>query len=134
MLVSTLPQVAIVVPLLFLVMGMLGMGNGAVFQIAPQRFPAEIELITGIVGAAGGLGGFFLPSSLGILKDFWGTYAVGLRLFATLVGGALAILLEFGVHWNRTWSLSALERTGIFAYRRRQKTRAQSPVLDTAAE
>ena len=39
MFVCTLPPVAIVVPMLFVVMGMLGMGNGAVFQIAPQRFP-----------------------------------------------------------------------------------------------
>ena len=71
--------------LLFLSMGMLGMGNGGVFQMAPQRFPAEIELITGIVGAAGGLGGFLLPSLLGLLKDLSGSYATGLLLFAMLV-------------------------------------------------
>ena len=35
-------------------MGLLGMGNGAVFQLVPQRFPKEIGVITGIVGAAGG--------------------------------------------------------------------------------
>jgi NNP family nitrate/nitrite transporter-like MFS transporter len=132
MLVSTLPPITIVVALLFLAMGMLGMGNGAVFQMAPQRFPAEIEIITGIVGAAGGLGGFFLPSALGLLKDLTGSYSAGILLFATLVGGVLAILLEFGVRWSRTWSASALERTGIFAYRRRHETGAQSPVLDTA--
>lgn len=134
MLVSTLPSIAIVAPLLFLAMGMLGMGNGAVFQIAPQRFPAEIELITGIVGAAGGLGGFFLPSVLGLLKDLWGSYSAGLLVFAAVVGGAVAILLEFGVSWNRAWSVSALERTGIFTYRGRRETRTPSAVLDTAAE
>src|SRR6476660_4443544 len=76
-------------------------GNGAVFQMAPQRFPAEIELITGIVGAAGGLGGFFLPSLLGLLKDLSGSYATGLLLFATIALGAAAMLLEFGVKWSR---------------------------------
>ena len=72
--ISTLPSILVVVPVLFLLMGMLGMGNGAIFQIAPQRFSADIELITGIVGAAGGLGGFFLPSALGALKDLSGSY------------------------------------------------------------
>lgn len=39
-------------------MGLLGMGNGAVFQLVPQRLPKEIGVIAGIVGAAGGIGGF----------------------------------------------------------------------------
>ena len=85
MILSSLPPLAIVVPMLFLSMGMLGMGNGAIFQIAPQRFLSEIELITGIVGAAGGLGGFFLPSALGALKDISGSYGTGLLCFALLV-------------------------------------------------
>lgn len=134
MLVSLLPPIATVVPLLFLTMGMLGMGNGAVFQIAPQRFPKEIELITGIVGAAGGLGGFFLPSALGVLKDMSGSYATGLLAFATIVAGTVALLLEFGNQWNRQWSPNARERTGVFAYRRKYAAQAQSAVLDTASE
>jgi NNP family nitrate/nitrite transporter-like MFS transporter len=134
MLVSTLPAVAVVVTLLFLSMGMLGMGNGAVFQMAPQRFPAEIELITGIVGAAGGLGGFLLPSFLGVMKDLSGSYAMGLLLFSTVVAGAVPILLEFGVKWGRVWPSNALQRTGVFAYRAKQTARTQSAVLDTAVE
>jgi MFS transporter, NNP family, nitrate/nitrite transporter len=35
---------------------LLGMGNGAVFQLVAQRFPGEIGVITGLVGAAGGSG------------------------------------------------------------------------------
>ncbi len=41
----------------------LGMGNGAVFQLVPQRFRKEIGMVTGIVGAAGGIGGFFCRTS-----------------------------------------------------------------------
>ena len=117
LILSTLPPLALVVPMLFLSMGMLGMGNGAVFQIAPQRFLSEIELITGIVGAAGGLGGFFLPSALGSLKDASGSYGTGLRCFAFLVGASVLLLLEFGVKWQNTWTPEALSCTKVFNYR-----------------
>lgn len=116
-LVSRLPSLAIVVPLLFLTMGMLGMGNGAVFQIAPQRFGKDIELITGIVGAAGGLGGFFLPSAFGTLKDIFGSYGTGLLCFASLVTIGAGVLLEFGVHWRSCWAITALDRAAVFSYR-----------------
>src|SRR5262249_3136683 len=58
--VGTLPGVYGAVALLVLTMAMLGMGNGAVFQLVPQRFPDRVGLLTGLVGAAGGLGGFLL--------------------------------------------------------------------------
>jgi NNP family nitrate/nitrite transporter-like MFS transporter len=125
----TLPPVAAVVPLLFIVMGMLGMGNGAVFQMAPQRFPADIELVTGIVGAAGGLGGFFLPSVLGMLKDLTGTYAAGLGCFALYTAAVGIFLLEFGVQWKRTWPARAVMHTRVFSYR----PSAQKDVVEEAA-
>jgi len=63
LLVGLLPPLPLATPLLFLTLTCLGMGNGSVFQLVPQRFRSEIGVITGIVGAAGGLGGFsFLPS------------------------------------------------------------------------
>ncbi len=67
--VSSMPPVAVAVLVLGIAMGLLGMGNGALFQLVPQRFPERIGLATGIVGAAGGLGGFFLPTVLGAVKD-----------------------------------------------------------------
>jgi MFS transporter, NNP family, nitrate/nitrite transporter len=45
-------------------MAMPGMGNGTVFQLVPQRFRDRVGLMTGLVGAAGGLGGFLLPNVL----------------------------------------------------------------------
>ena len=121
MAISVLPPLAIVVPILFLSMGMLGMGNGAIFQIAPQRFSADIELITGIVGAAGGLGGFFLPSALGAIKDISGSYGTGLLCFALLLAASVLLLLEFGVKWQNAWTPPALSRTKVFGYRRSRK-------------
>src|SRR5262249_7259192 len=87
--------------LMFLAMGLLGMGNGAVFQLVPQRFAREIGVITGIVGAAGGLGGFFLPMLLGALKQLTGSFAGGFLIFG-LCGclGCAAGLLHVGRRWE----------------------------------
>lgn len=123
MLTCTLPPVPLVVGLLFVVMGMLGMGNGAVFQMVPQRFPAQIELVTGVVGAAGGLGGFFLPSLLGMLKDLTGTYAAGLACFALCAAGMCLLLLEFGVRWKRSWPTGAILQARVFGYRQAMRKR-----------
>jgi NNP family nitrate/nitrite transporter-like MFS transporter len=121
MTISSLPPLVLTVPMLFLAMGLLGMGNGAIFQIAPQRFSADIELITGIVGAAGGLGGFFLPSALGALKDISGSYGTGLLCFALLIVASVFLTLEFGVRWQNTWTPAALSRTRVFSYRGSQR-------------
>jgi NNP family nitrate/nitrite transporter-like MFS transporter len=129
MAIGSLPPVGVVVPMLFLAMGMLGMGNGAVFQIAPQRFPADIEIMTGVIGAAGGLGGFFLPSAIGALKDFTGSFGVGLFCFALLVLVGTLLLLEFGVHWSSTWTPDALRHTMIFSYRNTRRRPAQDGAL-----
>ena len=65
----------------------LGLGNGAVFKLVPQYFPKETGTVTGLVGAFGGLGGFFPPLVLGVVRDQTGAYALGfvfLALFALL--------------------------------------------------
>lgn len=63
-------------------LGALGAGNGAVFQLVPIRFPGRVGLATGVIGAAGGLGGFLLPTALGAVRQATGTYRLGLTLFA----------------------------------------------------
>jgi NNP family nitrate/nitrite transporter-like MFS transporter len=79
--VASLPPAAVVIPLLFCGMAALGMGNGAIFQQVPQRFQEEIGLVSGIVGAAGGVGGFFLPPLLSKMKALTHSYAGGFFLF-----------------------------------------------------
>ncbi|MDF5940220.1 MFS transporter [Pseudomonas aeruginosa] len=62
----------------------LGAGNGAVFQLVPQRFHKEIGVMTGLIGMAGGIGGFCLTAGLGAIKQSTGDYQLGLWLFASL--------------------------------------------------
>jgi MFS transporter, NNP family, nitrate/nitrite transporter len=81
----------------------LGMGNGAVFQLIPQSFRSEIGVITGLVGMAGGVGGFYLASSLGIAKQLTGSYHPGFLLFGLLAAGALLALTGVKHRWRRTW-------------------------------
>jgi NNP family nitrate/nitrite transporter-like MFS transporter len=115
--VAAAPPLTVAVVVLFVGMGLLGMGNGAVFQLVPQRFPTRMGLVTGIVGAAGGLGGFFLPSVLGVVKDATGAYTAGLLLFAVAFLAGAGMLLELGTRWSRQWPAAAVKRTGVFAYR-----------------
>jgi NNP family nitrate/nitrite transporter-like MFS transporter len=86
----------------------LGMGNGAVFQLVPQRFRKEIGVMTGMVGMAGGLGGFYLASSLGYSKQLTSNYQAGLLIFAGLAIVALLGLTAVKKRWRTTWGAAHL--------------------------
>jgi len=65
----------------------LGLCAGAIFKLVPREFPTSTGAAVGVVGAAGGLGGFFPPLLLGIAQDaLHGTGAAfaGLLVFALL--------------------------------------------------
>jgi NNP family nitrate/nitrite transporter-like MFS transporter len=81
----------------------LGMANGSVFQLLPQRFPKEIGIMTGLVGASGGIGGFYLASSLGYSKGLTGSYMTGLLIFAGLCFCATLGLTVVKTRWRSTW-------------------------------
>ncbi|MFL9711126.1 nitrate/nitrite transporter [Methylobacillus sp. Pita1] len=86
----------------------LGMGNGAVFQLVPQRFRKEIGVMTGLIGMAGGIGGFYLASSLGYSKQITGNYQLGLAMFASLAVVALFGLTMVKERWRTTWGSAAV--------------------------
>jgi NNP family nitrate/nitrite transporter-like MFS transporter len=91
-----------------LAMGTLGFGNGAVFQLVPQRFRKEIGVMTGLVGMAGGVGGFYLAASLGYIKGMTGSYQMGLLIFAGLCVVALLGLNTVKQRWRTTWGAAAI--------------------------
>ena len=91
----------------------LGMGNGAVFQLVPQRFRKEIGVMTGLVGMAGGVGGFYLASSLGYIKQSTGSYQMGFVIFAGLAVVALIGLTSVKTRWRTTWGAAHLTAAKI---------------------
>ncbi len=61
---------------------LMGLGNGAVFKLVPEHFPKDTGTVTGLVGALGGLGGFFPPLLLGVFRDRLGVIWPGFLLLS----------------------------------------------------
>jgi NNP family nitrate/nitrite transporter-like MFS transporter len=101
------PSPYLALAILMFSMMALGAGNGAVFQLAPQRFGKEIGVVTGLVGMTGGIGGFYLAASLGWAKQATGSYQAGLLAFAVLALLALAGLTGVKARWRQTWGAQA---------------------------
>ncbi|WP_347554744.1 MFS transporter [Robbsia sp. KACC 23696] len=83
-----------------------GMGNGATFQLVPHRWAGRTGLLSGIIGAAGGIGGFYLPVIMGIAKESTGSYQMGFATFAALAGLAFVAVVALRRAWLG-WSLRA---------------------------
>jgi NNP family nitrate/nitrite transporter-like MFS transporter len=103
-------QLAFNLVMLMIASGSLGMANGSVFQLLPQRFGKDLGLMTGLVGAGGGVGGFYLASSLGYSKGLTGSYLAGLAIFALLCCCAIVGLGVVKTRWRTTWGLLAKAR------------------------
>lgn len=74
----------------------IGLGNGAVFKLVPEYFPQSVGAVTGLVGAAGGLGGFFPPLVLGALRQATGTFTPGFVLLGVFALLCLVVVYQTG--------------------------------------
>lgn len=101
------PGFATALALFVIAMLALGSGNGAVFQLVPQRFGKEIGVMTGLVGMAGGIGGFYLASSLGFAKQVTGSFGPGFLIFAALAGVAFLAVTFVKDRWRSSWAAAA---------------------------
>ena len=81
----------------------LGMCNGSIFQLLPQRFGKDMGVMTGLVGCGGGIGGFYLASSLGLSKQTFGSCSLGFVAFAVLCFIAVSGLALVKTRWRTTW-------------------------------
>jgi NNP family nitrate/nitrite transporter-like MFS transporter len=77
----------------------LGLGTGAVFKLVAQWFPQDVGAVTGVVGAAGGLGGFFPPLVMALVKSLWGSYVVG--FLALSVVAVICFIVLSGLEGRR---------------------------------
>jgi NNP family nitrate/nitrite transporter-like MFS transporter len=96
------PALPAMVALLAVSMICLGLGNGAVFQMVPQRFQRDIGAVTGVIGAVGGAGGFVLPTLLGTVRQVTGTFGYGFAALAALAATA-AICLRLLIGERGRW-------------------------------
>jgi NNP family nitrate/nitrite transporter-like MFS transporter len=107
--VAQLPSLPVITALLIVGMACLGMGNGAVFQLVPQRFQQAIGIATGMVGAIGGIGGFLLPTLLGQIKQASGSFSRGfltLAISSFVVLACLRLLISLQQGWRFSWRTS----------------------------
>jgi len=84
---------------LLVIFAFFGLGNGATFQLVPHRWPKVRGMMGGIIGAAGGFGGFYLPTVLGIVKETTGSYSAGFFLFSMVALTALVLLRLVHSQW-----------------------------------
>lgn len=92
---------------MFLIMANLGMANGSVFQLVPQRFGKDIGIMTGLIGAAGGLGGSALIKTFGWSQGAYEGYSAGFLIFAGFVLLAISGISLVKTRWRTTWGVLA---------------------------
>jgi len=93
------------ISVMFLIMANLGMANGALFQLVPQRFSKDIGIMTGVIGAAGALGGVAILEILGTSTLMFGDYTIGFMFIATSVLVALVGVSLVKSRWRTTWGI-----------------------------
>ena len=94
-----MPPLSAGIALLALTYVCFGLGNGATFQLVPRRWHGRTGLMSGIVGAAGGIGGFYLPVVMGIARESTGSYQMGFATFGALAALAFMLVLAHRARW-----------------------------------
>lgn len=87
-----------------------GLGNGAAFQLVPQRWADKAGLMSGVIGAAGGIGGFYLPMVLGTARESLGNYWVGFAIFGGIAAATWLMVLALRGEWL-AWALPEADET-----------------------
>lgn len=85
--------------LLFAMYACFGLGNGATFQLVARRWPAQGGLMSGVIGAAGGIGGFYLPMVLGTTREALGSYWIGFAVFGAVAAACWLVVVALRRQW-----------------------------------
>ena len=89
-----------------------GLGNGATFQLVPHRWKGKIGVMTGIIGAAGGIGGFYLPVVMSMAKESTGSYQPGFATFGVIAAVAFVLVAALQRQWL-AWALAGEARVAL---------------------
>jgi len=81
----------------------LGAGNGATYQLVPLRWPLTTAVAGSMIGELGALGGGLVPSTMGLARQYMGTYAWGFAFFAGCALGTLVLLRTLQSSWTGKW-------------------------------
>lgn len=98
-----LPEAWMTTAVLVGAMFALGMGNGAVFQLVPLRFSRQLGIATGLIGMAGGVGGFLLAFLIGLSKELTDSYRAAFLAFVLSIVAALLGIAHIGRRWRASW-------------------------------
>jgi NNP family nitrate/nitrite transporter-like MFS transporter len=102
---AVMPGVAGGIAILLVLYICFGLGNGATFQLVPQRWQGKTGVMTGIIGGAGGIGGFYLPVIMGIAKESTGSYQAGFLTFGVIAAVALGLVVMLRSQWL-SWAVA----------------------------
>jgi NNP family nitrate/nitrite transporter-like MFS transporter len=107
---GNLEHFALAFTIIFLIMFCLGFGNGAIFQVVSYRFKFMMGTASGFIGAAGGMGGFLLPSGFGWLKELTGTFSSGFFVLGLVSGlaGISAMIFQRSNRLTKHKSISEI--------------------------
>jgi NNP family nitrate/nitrite transporter-like MFS transporter len=109
------------VALLFGLFASYGFGNGAVFQLVPLRWPLSTGITTGIIGAAGGFGGFILNQTFGLIKEGTGSFDMAYVIFGFVALFALLGLLYLQKEWSE-WAIADKSDTAALGDTQQEQT------------
>ena len=87
--------------LLFILGAVFAFGMASTFKYVADDFPEQMGVVTGIVGLAGGLGGFLLPILFGIILDWFGLRSSCFMLLYGIVWVSLILLYQSSVRQTR---------------------------------
>ena len=97
------PSLAVTTGLFMVCFALLGMGNGALFQLVPLRWPNNTAVASSMIGEIGALGGAILPNVMGFSKQWTGGFGPGFLIYALFTAAVLVALRLFQRRWTRTW-------------------------------
>jgi NNP family nitrate/nitrite transporter-like MFS transporter len=97
---SYVPHLEATLVALFLMLTLMGMGNGVIFQMVGERFPDDLGAVSGMVGATGALGGFVFPTLMGYSREWLGRFGPGFFIVGLAGFVAAGLLLQVSRQWQ----------------------------------